>query len=48
MGHNTIISYEFGFDEKCGGELTVNGYGGCDEVIYEGAGKMYDNLCRQH
>jgi len=23
MGHNTIISYEFGFDEKCGGELTV-------------------------
>jgi len=39
MGHNTIISYEFGFD-KCGGELIVNGYGGCDGVNYEGTGKI--------
>jgi hypothetical protein len=42
MGHNTIISYEFGFNE-CGGELTVNGYGGFDEV-YEGVGKMHGNF----
>lgn len=45
MGHNTII-YEFGFDE-CGGELTVNGYGGCDGTITKGRGKymaISDNI----
>lgn len=46
MGHNTIISYKFGFD-KCGGEFKVNGYDGFDRVDYEGTEKIYGNF-RQH